>query len=72
MEYKPNYNRKLVGDLYEFNIKEGKFIVEKKRQRSLKMLFEDNKGKILVPGEIEEISPWEIEERGIHVCEMYY
>lgn len=31
------------------------------------MLYEDNSGKIFLPDEIEELSPWEIEDKGIHV-----
>jgi hypothetical protein len=33
------------------------------------MLFEDNYGNIFHPDEIDELSPWEIEEKGIHVYE---
>jgi hypothetical protein len=33
------------------------------------MLFEDKNGKQLMPDEIDELSEWEIEERGIHVAE---
>jgi hypothetical protein len=33
------------------------------------MLFEDNKGKIMMPEEVDELSAWEIEERGIHVLD---
>ncbi len=31
------------------------------------MLFEDNYGKLWHPEEVNELSPHEIEERGIHV-----
>ncbi len=31
------------------------------------MIFEDNQGIILMPDEVDELSTWEIEERGIHV-----
>lgn len=33
------------------------------------MLFEDECGKILMPDEVDELSPWEIEELKLHVCE---
>jgi len=33
------------------------------------MLFEDNEGRLLMPDEVDELSLWEIEERGIHLCE---
>jgi hypothetical protein len=31
------------------------------------MLFEDKEGRILLPDDVDEMSPWEIEERGVHV-----
>jgi hypothetical protein len=31
------------------------------------MIFEDNQGKMLMPEEVNELSVWEIEDRGIHV-----
>lgn len=31
------------------------------------MLYEDYKGNLLMPDEVEEMSPWEIEEKRIHV-----
>ena len=31
------------------------------------MYFEDEKGNLLMPEEVDELSPWEIEEMGIHV-----
>jgi hypothetical protein len=31
------------------------------------MLFEDKKGRLLVAEEVNELSPWEIEEREIHM-----
>jgi hypothetical protein len=31
------------------------------------MLFEDMKGRLLLSEEVDELPPWEIEERGIHV-----
>ena len=33
------------------------------------MLFEDNKGKIMMSDEVDELSAWEIEEREIHVLD---
>lgn len=33
------------------------------------MIFEDVEGKILMSEEVDELSPWEISERKIHVCE---
>lgn len=32
-------------------------------------LYEDDDGKILTAEEVDELSPWEIDERGIHVAE---
>lgn len=34
------------------------------------MLFEDNEGRLLHPEEVDEMSLWEVEERGIHVAEV--
>ena len=31
------------------------------------MLFEDKSGRLLMPEEIDELSPWEIEDLEIHV-----
>lgn len=31
------------------------------------MLFEDKSGRLLMSEEVDELSPWEIEEREIHV-----
>ncbi len=31
------------------------------------MIYEDNEDKILMEDELEELSPWEVEERGIHI-----
>lgn len=31
------------------------------------MLFQDKDGKILLPEQIDEMAPFEIEERGIHI-----
>jgi hypothetical protein len=31
------------------------------------VLFEDKMGRLLLPEEVDELSPWEIEEREIHV-----
>lgn len=31
------------------------------------MMFEDNAGRLYASDEVDELSPWEIEERGIHV-----
>lgn len=33
------------------------------------MLFEDENGLILMPDEVDELSPWEIDERKLHVYE---
>jgi len=33
------------------------------------MLYEDKNGNIMVPGEVEELSFWEIEDKGIHISE---
>ena len=32
------------------------------------MLFEDKFGRLLMPEEVDELSPWEIEEMEIHVA----
>jgi hypothetical protein len=31
------------------------------------MYFEDNEGNFLLQSDIDELAPWQIEERGIHV-----
>jgi len=31
------------------------------------MLFEDEEGRLLMSDEVDELSPWEIEERKIHL-----
>lgn len=33
----------------------------------VQMLFEDKEGNLMHPDEVDELSPWEIEERGLHV-----
>lgn len=33
----------------------------------MRMLYEDNEGRLVHPEELEEMSPFEIEERGIHL-----
>jgi hypothetical protein len=33
------------------------------------MLFQDKDGRILMPDQVDELSPWEIDEKGIHVYE---
>lgn len=33
------------------------------------MMFEDARGNILTTDEVEELSPWEVEERGIHIMD---
>ena len=38
-------------------------------EERLAILYEDLDGKILMPEEVDELSPWEIEDRGIHVAE---
>jgi len=32
------------------------------------VLFEDKNGRLLMSDEVDELSPWEIEELGIHVA----
>jgi hypothetical protein len=36
------------------------------------VLYEDEVGRLLSEEEIDELSPWEIEERGIHVYAEEY
>ena len=33
------------------------------------MLFEDDEGRLLMPEEVDELSPWEIDERRLHIYE---
>lgn len=33
------------------------------------MLFKDAKGRILLPEEVDRLTPWEIEERMLHVLD---
>ena len=33
------------------------------------MIFQDKTGRILMPDEVDEFAPWEIEELGIHVMD---
>jgi hypothetical protein len=33
------------------------------------MLFEDNMGKLMTSDEVDELSAWEIDEKGIHVAD---
>lgn len=33
------------------------------------MIFMDREGNYLLPDQVDEMSPWEIDERGIHVAE---
>ena len=35
------------------------------------MLFEDDQGTLLLSEQVDELSTWEIEERGIHVSLSY-
>lgn len=35
------------------------------------MLYEDKFGHLLMPDDVEELSPWEIEELSIHVSRVY-
>ena len=44
----------------------------KKDRERFKMLSEGNKRNISVPGEPEELSAQKAEERGIHICDIYY
>lgn len=37
----------------------------------VKVLYEDKHGRLLMPEEVDELSPWEIEEMRIHISEMY-
>jgi hypothetical protein len=37
----------------------------------MKMIYEDQKGRLMMPEEVEELPAWEIEERGIRVSEMH-
>ncbi len=32
-------------------------------------MFEDKNGRLLHPDEVDELSPWEVDELGIHVAE---
>jgi len=33
----------------------------------IKMMYEDKRGRLLHPDDVDMLSPWEIEELGIHV-----
>ena len=35
------------------------------------MMFQDNRGNILMSDEVDELSPWEIDELGIHVMDDF-
>ena len=35
------------------------------------MMYEDKNGRLLMPEEVEEYSPWEIDDMRIHVSETY-
>jgi len=35
------------------------------------MLYEDNEGNLLMPADINQLSPEEIQERGIHVSPRF-
>jgi hypothetical protein len=35
------------------------------------MLYEDQYGNLLLPEEVDELSPWEIDELKIHISNMY-
>lgn len=37
----------------------------------MSMLFEDKDGNIWLPEEIDELAAWEIEEKGLHIFEVY-
>jgi len=43
----------------------------KKEMGCCEMLFEDKDGQLLLPEEVDELSPWEIEARKIHIAELY-
>jgi hypothetical protein len=36
------------------------------------MMYEDNKGKIMHNDEVDELAPYEIDERGVHVYNDVY
>jgi len=35
------------------------------------MLYEDKYGNLLMPEEVEDMSPWEIDELRVHVSDSY-
>ena len=37
----------------------------------VQMLYEDKHGRLLMPEEVDELSPWEIEEKRIHISDMF-
>jgi hypothetical protein len=36
------------------------------------MIYEDNKGNLMMPDEVDELSSWEIEDRGIRLSDEIY
>jgi hypothetical protein len=36
------------------------------------MLYQDKNGKIMMSDEVNELSPWEIDELGIHIIDYEY
>ena len=72
MEYKSNYNRKLVANLYDFNIDEfmpSEASIENQMWEVILMLYEDKFGNLMYPEDVEALSPYEIEEKCFHVFE---
>ncbi len=35
------------------------------------MLYEDRFGNLLLPEEVEEMSPWEVEDLNVHISNVY-
>ena len=42
--------------------------IDEDNTQQINILFEDKEGNLLLPEEVYELSPWEIEERGIHAA----
>ena len=41
-------------------------------QEVLTVLYEDKFGNLLLPEEVEEMAPWEIDELRVHISELYH